>query len=62
MLFDDGNGLVARHHTVADVARGVIGGRRVAELRIFQPTVHEVRAAVDLVEVFGVVGAVPLVR
>ena len=33
-----------------------------AELRVFQPGVYQIRAAVDLIEIFRVMGAVPLMR
>ena len=39
--FDDGDGLVAGHHAVADVAGGVIGGGGVAEFGVFEPGVHK---------------------
>ena len=43
-----------------DVAGRVVRGRRMAELRVFQPGVYQIRAAVDLIEIFRVMGAVPL--
>ena len=52
---DDGDSFLAGHHAVADVAGSIVGGGGVAELGVFQPGMHQVRAGVDLVEVLGVV-------
>ena len=59
--FDDGDGFLAGHHAVADVAGRVVGGGGVAEFGVLEPGVDQVGARVDLVEVLGVVGAVPFV-
>ena len=60
-LLDQRNGLFTGHQAVADVAGGVVGGGSVAELGVFQPGVYQIGAGVNLVEVFHMMAAIPLV-